>query len=112
MSAGVVMQQLQIQQAGFIQDELLADNILVNLQFNPLPSVIETLVEHPPYPTEALSLALDDIGDGGWLLIRGGQVSTLTADRSVGLALRCRCVEHGSPRTAHRDQPVCVTPSL
>lgn len=78
MSSGAVMQALQVLQTELIQDELLAESILVNLQLDPLPPLISTLVEHPPHPTEALSLALDDIGDGGWVLIRGGQVSTLT----------------------------------
>lgn len=78
MSTGAVTQALQIQQNQLLQNEVLAGINLINLQIDPLPLLISTLVEHPPYPTEALSLALDSIGSGGWLLIRAGQVSTLT----------------------------------
>lgn len=78
MSNAAVTQVLQIQYSGFFQDQAVAENILINLQIDPLPPLISTLVEHPPYPAEALSLNLDNIGTGGWLLIRGGQVSTLT----------------------------------
>ena len=78
MSNAAVTQVLQIQYSGFFQDQVVAENILINLQIDPLPPLISNLVEHPPYPAEELTLNLDHIGTGGWLLIRGGQVSTLT----------------------------------
>ena len=76
MKATAVTKQLEIEQETLILDKGKQD-ILISL-IDPLGPLIESVVDHPAYPPESLSLSLDTLGAGGWVLLRAGQVSTLT----------------------------------
>lgn len=78
MKAVAVEQALEFQQQGIAKDiGILAGGLLL---LDPIPLAILNLpeVEHSAYPSTQTALALDKLTDGGWMLLRAGQVSKLT----------------------------------
>lgn len=82
MRANVVQRELEVRQRDLAVDVERANQIAFLI--DPLAPLIETLVEHPAYPQTELSLSVDTLGNGGWLLLRAGQVSTVTLTGLTG----------------------------
>ncbi|MEM7022133.1 MAG: hypothetical protein AAF637_06015, partial [Pseudomonadota bacterium] len=75
MKVTAVTQAVAEQQLGIAVDQGKVNDLISLL--DPMAPLIESLVEHPAYPQEELSLDIDALGSGGWLLLRAGQVSKL-----------------------------------